>query len=476
MTVLAQSIKARHDALNANNINTQSQTQSIYDDNTMYLYRDKIIEYLDDEMYHKQDSKPFYMYLALQTIHGPLNEVPEKIAECQSILALDATNRRQKYCQNMLLTDDVIGAILDKLRENEDVYGETLIVFTSDNGGDVSNKGCNYPLRGTKGTLFDGNLRTMALIGGGLIPQTQRGTERDQLFSSLDWTPTLLKFADLLHKIDKKDFSWDGINQYDLIMNGQSADNKIRDHIVMNIGLRNLESSSIVFRYEKNQKLYKYISKSDKIIDRWAYIRDDGWCVPGDDGNFNLILDEDMSDAQSVDNQYLFDLEDDIAEKHNLLNLNDNHEIIQYAKDIMTGYTEHYLYSEPLTFLWNRLPAGDPSDLGDGAFVAPFLNEEDYTFHLRKGFKAIDAKYGGQDISPYSKALQAMYFKHWQPPKTQQSQTNKSQLFTVFDLMPALLIAVLSVSIYFVSRHFYHYYYYQRKGYSKIQETINELI
>merc|ERR1719445_329421 len=207
--------------------------QSIFDDNTMYLYRDKIIQYIDGQVYAEngkvkkaRNRTPFYMYIALQTIHGPLNEVPEKIDECKALLAEDAVNRRQKYCQNMLLTDDVIGDIVNKLKEDEELWSNTVLVFTSDNGGDIANKGCNYPLRGTKGTLYDGNLRTIALVGGGVIPEEQRGTSRDVLFSSLDWTPTLLKFANLLSKIDKKDTTWDGVNQYDMIMNGENYEDE----------------------------------------------------------------------------------------------------------------------------------------------------------------------------------------------------------------------------------------------------------
>eukprot|EP01083_Nonionella_stella_P186938 685725_1 len=126
------------------------------------------------------------MYIPLQTIHGPLDRVHQYEQQCDDILGGNVA-RRSKYCQNMLLTDDIIGDIINKLKEIQDVWDNTLIIFTSDNGGDIANKGCNYPLRGTKGTLFDGNTRTISLVGGGVIPTPQRGTYRDALFSSLDW-------------------------------------------------------------------------------------------------------------------------------------------------------------------------------------------------------------------------------------------------------------------------------------------------
>ena len=503
MKDLATSIAQRHEAINAWTANqdvrslTPDETatdyagQSIFDDNTMYLYRDQILQYIDAEIYNKDKTKikkqknrtPFYMYLALQTIHGPLNEVPSKIEECANLLASDAVNRRQKYCQNMLLTDDVVGDIVNKLKEQQSIWDNTLIVFTSDNGGDVSNKGCNYPLRGTKGTLYDGNLRTIAMVAGGIVPEAQRGTSRDVLFSSLDWTPTLLKFADVLHKIKKNQMTWDGQNQYDLIMNNDVSSK--RDHITLNIGLRSLESASIIFEYEDG-KLYKYISKTDSGIDRWAYIRDDGWCIPDGDGNFNLILDGEVSDAKEVDNKYVFCLSDDIAEKTNLLQYEStkNAELVKYAKTLMTGYTEHYLFSEPLTFLWNRLPAGDPTLLGDGSFVSPFLNDKDYSFHLRKGFSLMDAKYEsiaaehGVDVADisYSKALQALYFKKWEAPTSGEEESEDetedewTMVIPVNMWTVSLLVFSVCMSVYVLCK-FWFAYNYKRDGYKLIDSS-----
>ena len=84
------------------------------------------------------------------------------------------------------------------------------------------------------------------MISGGIAPGLQRGTARESLFSSLDWTPTMLQFAGIHDKINEEDRTWDGVNQYDLIKNG---DDYKRDHIVFNIGLKNFDSATVVFRY-----------------------------------------------------------------------------------------------------------------------------------------------------------------------------------------------------------------------------------
>merc|ERR1712154_392459 len=84
---------------------------------------------------------------------------------------------------------------------------------------------------------------------------------------------------------------------------------------------------------------------------------------------------------------------------------------------------------EHLSFLWNRLAAGDPQLKGEGSFVAPFLTESEYFKHLAKGFGRIEEKYlnksrqamiDGVDFDeamPYSKKLKALYFHKWAAPE-----------------------------------------------------------
>eukprot|EP00488_Nonionellina_sp_1-RS-2012_P002443 TRINITY_DN46_c0_g1_i4.p1 TRINITY_DN46_c0_g1~~TRINITY_DN46_c0_g1_i4.p1 ORF type:complete len:450 (-),score=153.57 TRINITY_DN46_c0_g1_i4:221-1570(-) len=366
------------------------------------------------------------MYLPLQTMHGPLNSVGEKSEECASILPADTTLERQKYCENMLLTDDIVGDIVNAIHESG-VFDNTLIVFTSDNGGDLTNRGCNYPLRGTKGTLFDGNIRTLALVGGGLIPPGQRGTHRDVLFSGLDWTPTLLSFAGVLDSISQSDHTFDGVNQHDLILYGSGADNenKRRNHIVLNIGARDFSSASIVF--EKDDILYKYLSENEEI-DKWAYKRDDGWCVPDDNNNWDMILDADIALSGDVESRYLFDLTNDVSEKTNLLQLEDHEELTEYAAKLLAPYIKHRLYGEYLPFLWKRIPAEDPSNFGEGQSIVPFMSETEYFNHVAAGFSDIEDDYNERkqqakkghtkftEKMRFTKALKRLYMEKWKPP------------------------------------------------------------
>lgn len=252
-------------------------------------------------------------------------------------------------------------------------------------------------------------------------------------------------------------------------------------------GLRNLESATVVF--EKDKHLYKYISE-DASIDQWSYKREDGWCVPEKNGDWNMIMDEDISLAQMVNNKFLFDLTYDVSERTNLLQLTDqdetNEELIIYAKDLLHDYTQHSLYSEHLPFLWNRLPSGDPSLFGEGSFVAPFLSENEYFRHLAKGFAKIEERYNDaalkaeedgiefDQVMPFSKKLKALYFHKWNAPEYATKSSNTWYIYTIIGIVIVALIVIIIVSI----ARWRHLKSFYKDGYEPIKTgkaTTNQL-
>ena len=89
-------------------------------------------------------------------------------------------------------SDRYIGKIVAALKARG-MYDNTLIVYTSDNGG--TGAGINYPLRGEKHTNWEGGLKTAAFVSGGLIPAAVRGTVSDVNFHIVDWYPTFCVLA-----------------------------------------------------------------------------------------------------------------------------------------------------------------------------------------------------------------------------------------------------------------------------------------
>merc|ERR1712129_21928 len=164
--------------------------------------------------------------------------------------------------------------------------------------------------------------------------------------------------------------------------------------------------------------------------------------------------------------KFLFDLSYDVSERTNLLQLSEhdaeNSAIVSDAIEILQKYTEHSLYSDHLSFLWNRLAAGDPQLSGEGSFVSPFLSESQYFKHLAKGFGRIEDKFvneskqamiDGTDFDkemPFSKKLKALYFHRWEAPQYAAFESIHAKnwyIYTIIGIVIVALIVIIIVSI-----------------------------
>lgn len=73
------------------------------------------------------------------------------------------------------------------------MFNNTLMLFASDNGGDLSKN--NYPLRGSKYSDFEGGVRTSAFLSGGFLPEHVRGTINTKYIHITDWYRTFSELA-----------------------------------------------------------------------------------------------------------------------------------------------------------------------------------------------------------------------------------------------------------------------------------------
>lgn len=100
---------------------------------------------------------------------------------------------RAYYRAQLELMDAEIGLLLDDL-DRRGLADDTVVVYTTDNGGSTCNYGDNTPLAGTKYTLWEGGIRVPFLVrwpGGGIAD----GRHTDALTSTLDLYPSLLAAA-----------------------------------------------------------------------------------------------------------------------------------------------------------------------------------------------------------------------------------------------------------------------------------------
>ena len=102
------------------------------------------------------------------------------------------TDKRAKLVALIEHMDDGIGRVLNALEE-AGLTDDTLVVFTSDNGGQLSAGANNGPLRGGKETVYEGGLRVPCAVRWPGV--TRPGTRTDLVALTMDWFPTLLDAA-----------------------------------------------------------------------------------------------------------------------------------------------------------------------------------------------------------------------------------------------------------------------------------------
>lgn len=165
--------------------------------------------------------KPLFLYVPFNAPHAPLQAPDEYLAKYDNI----ANKKRRAYAAMVSCMDDAVGrvvAALDKrgMREN------TLILFSSDNGGPESLGANNGELRGSKGTLFEGGVRVVAWANW---PGKLKPGQCDQMLHIVDWYPTILNLAGA--KLDQK-LPLDGRDAWATIADGKPSP---RQFVVHNI-------------------------------------------------------------------------------------------------------------------------------------------------------------------------------------------------------------------------------------------------
>ena len=173
---------------------------SIYLDSYKNEFTDNGTDYLTDKLtdygidfIERSASKPFFLYLAYSAPHVVIVPRPDKLMKYFRKYEQSEEKFNPYYAAMVESIDDGVGRIIKTLKK-EGLLENTLIIFTSDNGGlGLDELGptptSNLPLRKWKGHIYEGGTRVPAIISweGKIKP----GRVSDTYYSSIDYLPTI---------------------------------------------------------------------------------------------------------------------------------------------------------------------------------------------------------------------------------------------------------------------------------------------
>ena len=123
-----------------------------------------VTDYYTDEalkVIEKNKNRPFFLYLSHWAIHNPLQALRSDVEQMSHM----SGHNLQVYAGMIASLDRSVGKIIEKLKDLN-IYGKTMIIFTSDNGGAnyIELEDINKPFRGWKISFFEGGIRVPFIV------------------------------------------------------------------------------------------------------------------------------------------------------------------------------------------------------------------------------------------------------------------------------------------------------------------------
>jgi len=200
---------------------------------------DNIMEHVLDFLDNRHDDL-FFLYYAPYAVHTPIQRVDSLMYRFEDKPGRPGMSNPD-YATMICNVDRNIGMLTDKLREIG-VYENTLIIFTSDNGG-LFRISQQKPLRAGKGSYYEGGIRVPLFFTwpGKIKPGTNDGVP----VVNMDFFPTLVELIGA--KLPGKKF--DGISLAPLLLEGKKPETRpLYWHFPVYLQRGNVDTRDILFR------------------------------------------------------------------------------------------------------------------------------------------------------------------------------------------------------------------------------------
>lgn len=171
---------------------------------------------------------PFFLYVPYTAVHLPVKEPEEWVRAVPDTIEGDVPRH---YAACIMHLDHCVGRIVKALDESQ-LRNNTLLVFTSDNGGSTAENndlkypddncpngrlpGDNRPLRAEKGSIYEGGTRVPTIVSW---PGTVAPGVNQTPVQITDWMPTLCHLAGYQ---PEQELKWDGVDLSGCLLEGKS--------------------------------------------------------------------------------------------------------------------------------------------------------------------------------------------------------------------------------------------------------------
>ncbi|WP_372743949.1 sulfatase-like hydrolase/transferase [Lutibacter sp.] len=329
---------------------------------TTNFFFNRAFEFMEENI---NKGKPFFTYLPLATAHAPHVMPPD---------TREGINAKTATIENI---DKNMGRLIQFL-EDKGIADNTILIFTTDNGGDTY-------LRGGKGSNYDGGTRVPCFIrwpNGGL----GEGRKIEPLTAHIDWLPTfmdILNFKDVPNRPQK------------LKTRGKSFKSFLDEDPLNNpIEYKN-RAVTINDMWTEFPEKYKKLSvkkdiwKDHKIINKWRLIRNKS---NSDWELYDVLVDEKQKNNlinNPANNGIISELKNEYENWWKLVEERSN----EYARIILGSKQEPETDLHAMDFhgtiIWEQ-NAVKKGAKGSGFIAVEFEKTGDYQFDLRRWPKEIE--------------------------------------------------------------------------------------